>query len=229
MPPEVDAPGSEDSATEARVAFLLRLRERGIRDLAVLRAMEAVPRAAFVADRYAPLATRDVALPIGCGQTAPEPFFVARVLAGSLLDKHMRVLVIGLGSGYATAVLAHLVREVVAVERFRTLVNAATSRFLSLGLDNIAVRWADGAETLGFDRFDRIVIFAVADPLPDLLWTQVERGGAILFARPDLEGLGQRPRQVMVRAQRPVDGMTKELVIGPSRLLPLRSGLSQQL
>jgi protein-L-isoaspartate(D-aspartate) O-methyltransferase len=171
-----------------------------------------------------------MALPIACGQTVPEPLFVARMMAGSMLRKDMRVLVIGVGSGYATAVLSHLVRHVVAVDRFKTLASEAEARLGSLAIENVEVAWADGLQVRVGEPFDRILLFAVADPLPESLWPHLAKDGAIVHARRMTDGQGDVPaRQVLIRTSLYTDGLSRDAVICPARLSPLLPGLSEVL
>lgn len=217
-PPDSPAPSFED-----RAAFLLRLRERGIRDLAVLRAMEAVPRTAFVAERYAALAFKDIALPAERGQSVPEPFLVARLLAGGGLEAQHRVLLVGLGAGYTTAVLSHLVREVLAVDRMPSLVTGAAQRLTSLGRTNVAVDCADGLDLAGDDLFDRILLLGAIDRPPEGLWQRLKPDGAILHARND--GAHMLGPQFLLRVEKQADGIGRQAVLGPSRLAELRRGV----
>src|SRR5580658_998009 len=103
--------------SEERAQFMLRMRARGVGDLRLLRALERVPRAMFMPQRYADICSRDIALPIGCGQTAPPPSIVAAMIAALDLEPDARVLEVGAGSGYAAALLAQLAGEVIALER----------------------------------------------------------------------------------------------------------------
>ena len=105
--------------------FLLTLRRRGIADQAVLRAMDEVPRERFVEPTFADSAYADQALPIACGQTISQPYVVAYMTEQLEMESHHRVLEVGTGSGYQAAVLSHLAREVVSVERYRTLAEEA--------------------------------------------------------------------------------------------------------
>lgn len=187
--------------------------------------MEAVSRARFVAERYAALAHRNVSLPTMCGQTVPEPLLVARMLAGSRLDPSLRVLSIGLGSGYATAVLAQLVAQVVAAERITTLVQAAAARLSGLAIGNVEIHWADGLRFGSDTPFDRILIFGRVDPLPARMWSLVKEGGAIVHARTAPPGPEAQHRQVLVRVERQGDGIGRQTILCPSRLAPLRQGL----
>src|ERR1700759_3763212 len=105
--------------------FLLRLRHRGIMDAAVRRAMDEVPREHFVEQHFSEVAYADQALPIACGQTISQPYVVAYMTEQLDLRPEHRVLEIGTGSGYQAAVLSRLVREVVTIERYRTLADGA--------------------------------------------------------------------------------------------------------
>ncbi len=213
---------------QAKAEFLLRLRARGIRDLAVLRAMEAVPRDVFGPHRYADLAGKDVALPLPCGQTMAEPFVVARMMEALGPTPSCRILEVGAGSGYVTALLARLGGEVLGVERFRSLVVYAKTRLAALGIANAAVVWGDGlAVPPDAGPFDRILVHAELPEIPDCLAALLGEGGAIVFARPG--GPGEGRRQSLVRATRiPVGGWT-EVPVAPSRLRPLIDGPSRGL
>jgi protein-L-isoaspartate(D-aspartate) O-methyltransferase len=111
-----------------RMEFMLMLRRRGISDRAVLRAMEEVPRERFVEARFAERAYADQALPIACGQTVSQPYVVAAMTEALDVRPHHRVLEVGTGSGYQAAVLSRLAREVVSLERYRTLADSARGR-----------------------------------------------------------------------------------------------------
>lgn len=211
---------------EAKAAFLFRLRARGIRDLSVLRAMEAVPRHVFVPHRYADLAAKDVALPLACGQTMAEPSVVARMLEALAPTPACRVLEIGSGSGYATAILARLCAEVLGVERFRTLSQGAQARLSSLGTTGATVVWGDGL-AVPPDRgpFDRILVHAALGDVPVELADLLAPGGTLVCGRAAGAGAGQR----LVAARRDREGDWTLLPLGPCRLRPLYDGPSQGL
>src|SRR6516165_3674187 len=141
--------------------FLLTLRRRGIADKAVLRAMDEVPRERFVDPNFMRSAYADQALPIECGQTISQPYVVAYMTERLSVRPHHRVLEIGTGSGYQAAVLCRLAREVVTIERFRTLADGARGRIETLGYRNVEVRVGDGLAGAP-DRapFDRVIITA---------------------------------------------------------------------
>jgi protein-L-isoaspartate(D-aspartate) O-methyltransferase len=211
---------------EAKAEFLFRLRSRGIRDLAVLRAIEAVPRHSFVPHRYADLATRDVALPLPCGQTMTHPFLVARMLDALEVAPDARVLEIGSGSGYVTALLARLGREVLGVERFRTLAQGARTRVSALDLAHATIVWGDGL-AVPADRgpFDRILVHGELAEVPAELDDLLAEDGIMVFARRPEPG----SRQDLVQARRGDDGPWGFTAVAPSRLRPLYDGASQGL
>ncbi len=137
-------PRSWDEQAEDHMEFLLTLRRRGISDRAVLRAMDEVPRGRFVEPAFADRAYADQALPIECGQTISQPYVVAYMTEQLALRPHHRVLEVGTGSGYQAAVLSRLAREVVSIERYRTLAEQAKARLAALGYDNVEVVTGDG-------------------------------------------------------------------------------------
>ena len=147
--------------SEQRMEFMLTLRQRGIGDQAVLRAMDQVPREHFVETRFADVAYADQAMPIACGQTISQPYVVAYMTEQLAVRSNHRVLEVGTGSGYQAAVLSRLAREVVTLERYRTLANSARSRLKTLGYDNVEVLLGDG---LGGEPmrapYDRIIVTA---------------------------------------------------------------------
>jgi protein-L-isoaspartate(D-aspartate) O-methyltransferase len=170
------------TSAEDVMAFVLRMRARRISDTAVLRALETVPRDKFVPHRYLDMALRDVALPIGCGQTMPEPWLVARMMEALAVSRKHRVLEIGTGSGYATAILARLAGEVVSIERFRSLAFESASRLMRLGISNASVVHGDGLmppDHIGL--FDRILIHVRLEAVPERLMALLSAGGAVVF------------------------------------------------
>src|SRR5438477_3046736 len=127
-----------------KMMFQLTLRRRGISDQAVLRTMEEVPREAFVETGDLGFAYRDSALGIACGQTISQPFVVAYMTEQLQVQKSHRVLEIGTGSGYQAAILSRLAGQVLTIERFRTLADAARARLEALGCDHVEVMFGDG-------------------------------------------------------------------------------------
>jgi protein-L-isoaspartate(D-aspartate) O-methyltransferase len=179
-PPDDRAPSANPEAEE-RIQFMLRLRARGIRDLRLLRALERAPRALFMPQRYADVAARDIALPIGGGQTSPPPSVVAAMIEALDPPPRGRVLEVGAGSGYATALLAQLSGEVVSLERRRPLALEAAARLSAFGIDNAQVEWADAlAYDPGPARFDAILVHAAVESPPMRLLAPLAEGGALV-------------------------------------------------
>ena len=162
-----DERASGNPEAEERIQFMLRLRARGIRDLRLLRALERAPRSLFMPQRYADVAGRDIALPIGGGQTSPPPSIVGAMIEALEPPARGRALEVGTGSGYATALLAQLCGEVLSLERQRPLALEAAARLAAFGLDNVRVEWVDA---LAYDpapaRFDAILVNALVAAPP---------------------------------------------------------------
>ncbi len=163
------APGPDHF--RAAAAFVLMLRQAGLSDRRVLNAMEQVPRVPFLDEGHFALADEDVALPIAMGQSVLRPTLIAAMLDALDVAPHHRVLQIGTGSGYTAAILGRLAKEVVTVERWRTLADQAHLRLRSLGYDMVETIFGDGFD--GFAQrapYDRILLTcAVSDPPPHLL------------------------------------------------------------
>lgn len=216
-----------ETKAEAKAAFVLRLRARGIRDLALLRALEKVPREIFVPHRYVDLARRDLALPLGCGQTLSEPWLVARMIEAMALVPAHRVLEVGTGSGYATAILAEIVRNVVSVERFQSLAIAARLRLDDLGLANAEVLFGDGlALPREMGPFDRILLHGAVAEVPGALRDLLAQDGKMVLAKPDPGGA---QGQILVEVSRNEDGSLNEQARGTCRLQPLVLGVARML
>jgi protein-L-isoaspartate(D-aspartate) O-methyltransferase len=207
-----------------KMMFQLTLRRRGISDQAVLRTMEEVPREAFVERGDAAYAYRDSALGIECGQTISQPFVVAYMTEQLGLQKQHRVLEIGTGSGYQAAVLSKLCREVVSIERYRTLADSARKRLKKLGYDNVEVILGDGydiPDTLG--TFDRIIVTAAMETIPEKLLDRLEAGGVLIAPVGPHHGI-----QTLVRVRRAETGFErKELV--DVRFVPALPGIAREL
>lgn len=212
------------SAGERTVAFLLSLRAQGVRDLAVLRAMEKVARERFAPSRFADLARQDVSVPLPCGQTMTAPHTVASLLSALDLQPSMRALEVGTGSGYVAALLAAMGGEVVSLERYRTLALAAHERLAASGFATVDLRHADGFQpdrTLG--RFDRILVNGVTDTVPEALLARLSPGGKLVGAL-RVEGVARR-----IVVTRLADGSFDHAPGPQVRLPPLVPGLAQAL
>src|SRR5260370_36812206 len=162
--------------------FMLTLRRRGIGDAAVLRAMDEVLREYFVEGQLHDAAYADQALPFACGQTISQPYVVAYMTEQLGVRPHHRVLEVGTGSGYQAAILSRLALEVVTIERFRTLAEAARTRLETLGYRNVEVRLGDGLAGAP-DRapFDRIIVTAATETVPESLVGQLAQDGVMVL------------------------------------------------
>lgn len=182
-------------ATRARAHMVERLRQQGIRDERVLRAMNAVPRHLFVDEALASRAYEDTALPLMRQQTISQPFVVARMLellgaGGRGLGKTLEV---GAGCGYQAAILANLAGEVYAVERIRQLLDRAKENVRTLRLPNLRLKYADGSIGLAEAApFDSIVMAAASSSVPPLLLHQLVDGGRLVLP------LGQTEQRIVM-------------------------------
>lgn len=159
-----------------------QLEARGIRDPAVLDAMRRVPREQFVPDSAVADAYHDTALPIDCQQTISQPYIVGLMSAAAELSGSERVLEIGTGCGYQTAVLAELAAEVISIERHPQLAEQSRERLQKLGYTQVEI--IDGDGTLGWPErapYDRIVVTAAAPRVPQPLWDQLAEGGILVI------------------------------------------------
>jgi protein-L-isoaspartate(D-aspartate) O-methyltransferase len=207
-----------------KMMFQLILRRRGISEQGVLRAMEEVPREAFVEEADRAEAYRDSALGIACGQTISQPFVVAYMTEQLKLQKRHRVLKVGTGSGYQAAILSRLATQVVTVERFRTLADRARGGLVKLGYYNIEVMLGDGFDVPpGAGEFDRIIVTAAMEQIPQKLLDRLEPEGILIAPVGPHHGV-----QTLVRMTRTADGFDrKELV--DVRFVPALPGLAREL
>jgi protein-L-isoaspartate(D-aspartate) O-methyltransferase len=204
--------------------FMLTLRRRGIGDAAVLRAMDEVPREYFVENQFLDTAYADRALPIACGQTISQPYVVAYMSEQLDVQPRHRVLEVGTGSGYQAAVLSRLASEVVTIERFRTLADAARTRLETLGYRNVEVRLGDGlAGAPGRAPFDRIIITAASEQVPEALVEQLAEDGAMVLPLGPHAG-----PQCLVKLTK-TEGQTRQEELIPVRFVPLLPGKAREL
>ena len=173
--------GPPSQAAEETAKLILALRTGGVSDPAVLNAIEKTPRQLFVPTQWQDRSWEDRALPIACGQTISQPLIVGLMTQALTLDQRSRVLEIGTGSGYQTSVLSPLSRLVYTVERYRTLLAEAESKFKTLGFTNIITRFGDGGE--GWPEqapFDRILVTAAMEAEPKALLAQLKPNGVLV-------------------------------------------------
>jgi len=163
-------------------ALLIQLRAQGIKDEKVLDAIAQVPREKFVDEAFEHKAWENTALPIGSGQTISQPYMVARMTELLELTPESRVLEIGTGSGYQTAILAHLVHHVCSVERIKGLQWHARRRLKQLDLHNISTRHGDGWQGWhARSPFDAIIVTAAPPEIPGALLSQLDEGGILVL------------------------------------------------
>ncbi len=199
----------------ARRRLIETLQDKGIKDLAVLRAIDQVPRHEFVPPSVRHRAYEDSALPIGSGQTISQPFVHARALEQIMLTGRERVLEIGTGSAYQTALLAELTAQVFSIERFPALLDRARLLLTALQIRNVSLLMGDG--TLGWREYapyDAIVVSAGAPGVPPALQTQLAEGGRLLIP------LGDRDEQMLTLVIRRGDDFESR-DITPVRFVPL--------
>lgn len=202
-----------------KIRLILELRKNGITDTDLLSAFERVPREDFVPEAFADQCYEDTALPIGYGQTISQPSVVAKMLQALSLESGQKVLEIGMGSGYQTALLTYLCRRVYAIERHKELQRVAEKRLYALGRNNFTSMAGDGS--LGWAEqapFARIISAASAEDVPRKLAEQLNDGGIMI-----LPIGGERSEQRIVRVQR--IGQDFDIAdLGPVRFVPLVAG-----
>lgn len=203
--------------------LLLRLRRLGITDHRVLGAIESIPRALFVPSYAMEDAYAERAVPIDCGQTISAPAIVGSLTAALEVGPEDRVLEIGTGSGYHSAILSRLARRVFTLERFRILVETAASRFKTLRLSNISGQLGDGL--LGWPGeapFDRILVTGSVESVPESLKSQLRLGGILLIPVGHAEG-----RQRLMRISREEEGF-RETALSEVRMVSLIPGIAER-
>jgi len=205
--------------------FQLNLRRRGISDQTVLRAMEEIPRENFVEPADRAYAYRDSALGIACGQTISQPFVVAYMTEQLQLEKQHRVLEIGAGSGYQAAVLSRLCRQVLTIERYRTLADSARTRLERAGCDNVEVLLGDGLDAAAIPggQFDRIIVTAAVEQRPEALEQRLEEGGILIAPVGPHQGT-----QTLVRVVRTGTGFERRDLVDV-RFVPALPGIAREL
>ncbi len=215
-------PGDERRTHLAEL--ILRLRRAGITDRRVVSAIESVPRDLFVPPESHNDAYAERALPIDCGQTISAPVIVGMMTGALDVGDRDRVLEIGTGTGYQTAILARLARRVYTIDRFRTLVAAAESRFRTLRISNITTLVGDGIK--GWPEqapFDRIIVTAAADEVPEAMLKQLRLGGVLVIPVGPQDGV-----QKLLRIER-TEGGPVERALADVRFVPLIPGKAERL
>ena len=215
----------EHDAIETKKArLILTLRSQGVTENKVLDAIERTPRQMFTPELFNERAWEDSALPIACGQTISQPYIVGLMTQSLKLEPRSRVLEIGTGSGYQTAILARIARLVYTVERYRTLMGEAEERFKVLGLLNVITRFGDGGE--GWPEqapFDRILVTAAAPEEPKTLLAQLKPTGVLVAP------IGKGPVQSLRRYTGDGKGAFKAEKLCDVRFVPLLEGTAREL
>ena len=215
---------AEDLKTPTDTArLILALRSQGVTDPKVLNALENTPRDLFVPDLFQERAWEDSALPIACGQTISQPYIVGLMTQALQLEGRHRVLEIGTGSGYQTAVLSKLVRYVYTIERYRTLLSEAEYRLKKLDVLNVISRFGDGGE--GWPEqapFDRVIVTAAAPEEPTRLLAQLKPKGVLVAP------IGKGPVQVLRRYTGDGQGGFRTENLCDVRFVPLLDGVARE-
>lgn len=208
------------STPNHRIRLLMDLRASGITDTEVLAAIERVPREVFTAPQFRDQAYENTALPIGHGQTLSQPTVVALMTQAIAPNKRLKVLEIGTGSGYQTAILSKLFRRVYTVERHKPLLAEAEQRFKELRLHNITTRlgdgWAGWAEQAPFER---IIVTAAPPQIPEALLRQLSPDGIMVLP----VGSEKRTQKLIKLTMTPQGYVTQD--IAPVRFVPMVEGL----
>lgn len=204
--------------------LILALRQAGVTNSPVLKAMETIDRGSFIDEDLADLAFENVHVPLECGQTVPPGALIGQLLAAVKFTdtREGRTLIVGAGSGYACALAASLSAHVVAAERYRALADRARARLAELNVGNVDVYHADGLTGLSeFGPYDRIVLMGLVDEVPDRLVSALTRGGRM--AAPMMRDEGD---VIAV-----IDSGGTELSADPvlDGLVPLRPGVAKAL
>ncbi len=202
-----------------KIRLIMELRRYWISDTSVLSAIELTSREAFLPEALHDRAYENVALPIDCGQTISQPLVVGVMTQALRMEERMRVLEVGTGSGYQTAILSRLCRRVYTIERYKRLMAQAEKRFTELGLTNITTRVGDGSK--GWPEqapIARIIVTAAAADVPPALADQLDEGGIMIVPVGDEYG-----NQQVLRITRTAAGFDHEELL-PVRFVPLVEG-----
>ncbi len=216
--------GRAPAGGEPRVIrLLMELRRLGVTDAAVLGAIERVPREKFVLPQFLDQAYENIALPIGEGQTISQPIVVGMMTQALELNDRCKVLEVGTGSGYQTAVLAPLCRRIYSIERHKILLKETEKRFRELRLTNVTAIAGDGSR--GWPEqapFDRIMVTCAGKTLPEILIAQLAVGGVMIVP------VGSRSSdQEVLRVRRTAEGYSTESLF-PVRFVPLVSDSAEE-
>ena len=166
---------------ESKAVLMLKLRRIGISSKEILDCIESLDRSDFVSESFLDRCLEDIALPIDCGQTISQPSLVALMTQQLEIPQRSKVLEIGTGSGYQTAILARLASRVYSIERYKTLADMAKKRLERLNISNVTILLQDGF--FGYAPqapFDRIILTAAVEEIPNLIISQLKVGGIMI-------------------------------------------------
>ena len=205
---------------EKKIKLLLELKKRGVKDKRVLNSIETIERGFFLDGIFRSRSLDDIPLPINCGQTISQPSIVAIMTEKLEVTRRCKVLEIGTGSGYQTAILSKLARRVYTIERHENLKNKAENLLNQHGFKNITTFLGDGS--LGIEEqapFDRIIITAAAEDIPQILLQQLRIGGIMVLP----VGLPQSD-QTLIKVRKEAAQITYD-EIAKVRFVPLVEGI----
>ena len=167
---------------ESKALLMLKLRQNGVSDPEILKSIETIDRSSFVSKSFLNRSLEDIPLPIECGQTISQPSLVAFMIQQLEIPYRSKVLEIGTGSGYQTAILSRLSSRVYSIERCKKLVDIAKIRLANLNISNVIILLQDGF--FGYspqEPFDRIILTAAVEEIPNLLINQLKVGGIMII------------------------------------------------
>ena len=213
-----------NSNDEQKMQFILSIRSKGVVDNNVLKALETVNREQFLKGLFAQRAYEDTPLPIECGQTISQPSIVGLMTQALRVTNRDKILEIGTGSGYQTAILSKLARRIYSVERFKPLYEEARAIFRKLQLNNITSVWSDGSQGVVEQQpFDRIIVTAAAEDPPPTLLNQLKIGGIMIIP------VGQSDEiQKLIRVERTENNFKYEDLCDV-RFVPLLEGREEDI
>ena len=213
-----------NSNDEQKMQFILSIRSKGVVDNNVLKALETVNREQFLKGLFAQRAYEDTPLPIDCGQTISQPSIVGLMTQALRVTNRDKILEIGTGSGYQTAILSKLARRIYSVERFKPLYEEARAIFRKLQLNNITSVWSDGSQGVVEQQpFDRIIVTAAAEDPPPTLLNQLKIGGIMVIP------VGQSDEiQKLIRVERTENNFKYEDLCDV-RFVPLLEGKEEDI
>ena len=168
--------------SESKALLMLKLRQNGVSNPEILKSIETIDRSSFISKNFLSRSLEDIPLPIECGQTISQPSLVAFMIQQLEIPYRSKVLEIGTGSGYQTAILSRLSLRVYSIERYKKLVDMAKIRLANLNISNVIILLMDGFFGYSLQApFDRIILTAAVEEIPNLLIGQLKVGGIMII------------------------------------------------